>query len=114
MKVQHQLRGDPFSLKFDSVIRMDQVLMEWWKNAPLQYQICEDWLNVEDAKKGIDQCKNDSSLILFNYFLAFMMDIYSALLQPSALGTSNDQILSVVQELSLRRSLDCCQLLIYS
>ncbi|KAI8887196.1 hypothetical protein K501DRAFT_269166 [Backusella circina FSU 941] len=114
MQIQHQLKGDPFSLKFESIIRMDDVLREWWESVPLQYKICEDWLNVEQAKTGIDRCDNDSSLILFNYSLAFMMDIYSALLQPSALGTSNNQILSVVQEFSLRRSLDCCELLIYS
>lgn len=108
------MKGEPFSLKFESIIRLDDVLKEWWKSVPQEYHLCDDWLDLEQAKAGVDECQDENHLALFNHFIVSMIDIYSSLLQPNAVETQNDQVLSVVQELSLRRCLNCCQLLIHS
>ncbi|KAI8889150.1 hypothetical protein K501DRAFT_329267 [Backusella circina FSU 941] len=113
-QIHHQLKGEAFSLKFESIIRLDDVLKEWWKSVPPEYYVCENWLDLEEAKIAVEKCQVEEHLALFNYFVVSMIDIYSSLLQPNTLETKNDQILSVVQELALRRCLHGCQLLICS
>jgi hypothetical protein len=101
-------------LTFETIIELDEVLNMWWRNAPSEYQVCIEWLDLEKCKDAISRCTNGSNLMFFNQFLAFMVDIYSTLLQPKALNNADDQILSVVQELTLRRSIHCSEVLIYS
>ncbi|KAI8887579.1 hypothetical protein K501DRAFT_306352, partial [Backusella circina FSU 941] len=83
---------------------------EWWKGLPEKYHLCDDWLDVEQCKEKIDETQDSAPLMMFIRFQIFTMDIYSCLLQPKALDSDNNQLLSMVQELMLERSLHCCQL----
>ncbi|KAI8887198.1 hypothetical protein K501DRAFT_330779 [Backusella circina FSU 941] len=98
------------AIKFSDIILVDGIIAEWWHNLPLKYRICEDWLNVQQLKIGIDQNTDSMVLLLVVYFLSYNNDIYATLLTPN----DADFILSMVHEQALARCLYCSQVTVYA
>lgn len=105
--------GAVCSLSFESIVRLDEMLKEWWEDLPEKYHFCDNWLDPEQCKGRIDETNDSAPLMMFIRFQIFTMDIYSCMLKPKALDSGNNQLLSIVQELMLERSLHCCQLVRY-
>ncbi|KAI8882204.1 hypothetical protein K501DRAFT_187378, partial [Backusella circina FSU 941] len=105
---RHFLSKDAvFSLKFADIILVDDIISGFWRHLPAQYHLCESWLDMEEVKSKMNQCRDGSALMVIAYFFSYIADIYATLLTPS----DDSLILTVFQERVLKRCLHCSQLL---
>lgn len=90
------------------------MISDWSKQAPDGYCLCGDLNNIESCVEGIDSTSDCVLLMSFIHYQAFIVSIYSSLLQPIALGNDHNQLLSFIQQSSLEKSLKAGQLLIHA
>jgi hypothetical protein len=69
--MHYQFKGYPFTLTFETIIELDEVLNMWWRNAPSEYQVCIEWLDLEKCKDAISRCTNGSNLMFFAFWLIY-------------------------------------------
>lgn len=93
-------------------MRLEDIINEWSSAMPEEFRLCADLKNEQLCREAIASTNDVIKLISFVHFHVFLIGIYSCLLQPIALGSENDQILSYVQQHSLESSLKSCRLLI--
>ncbi|CAO3641969.1 unnamed protein product [Mucor hiemalis] len=104
--------GKTCTLTFESIVRLEDIINEWSSAMPEEFRLCADLKNEQLCREAIASTNDVIKLISFVHFHVFLIGIYSCLLQPIALGSENDQILSYVQQHSLESSLKSCRLLI--
>lgn len=106
--------GKTCTLTFESIVRLEDIINEWSNAMPEEFRLCADLKNEQLCREAIAKTNDVIKLASFVHFHVFMIGIYSCLLQPIALGTENDQLLSYVQQHSLQSSLTSCRLLIHT
>lgn len=79
---------------------------------PERFRLSPDMRNEQICMAAIDETDDFLKLLSFVHFHIFLVGIYSCLLQPVALGTENDQLLSFIQQHSLEDTLKSCRLII--
>lgn len=97
----------------DSLIRLEGVLLEWGSQAPEVFQLCTDINDIEACMELIDNTTDCIMLMSFIHYQSFVVSVYSSLLHPITLG-DNDQLLSIVQQRSLEKSLKAGHVLIHT
>jgi hypothetical protein len=95
-------------LPFEVILQLDQVINEWWTSLPPRYRMCPDWLDLDQCIKAMNETTDGVTLISFINFLIYILGAYSQMLQPKS--TTNDSVLSIVEKMTLERSLHCCRI----
>lgn len=90
------------------------MILEWSNSIPKEFRLCIDLKDIDLCKAAVDKSTDSVVLMLFIQFQSFIISIHSCLLQPIALGSDNDQLLSFVQRRSLDTSLKGCKLIIHA
>lgn len=90
------------------------MISEWVSTIPQEFRLCIGEKDMDLCKIVLDRTTDTVVLITFIQFQAFLINEYSCLLQPIALGNDNDQLLSFVQQRSLDKSLRGCKLLMHA
>ncbi|KAI8887151.1 hypothetical protein K501DRAFT_176087, partial [Backusella circina FSU 941] len=105
--------GSVCTLKVEALDILNSIINEWWRDLPAKFRFCESWDSKEECEKAIDDCEDTVTLIIFNFFLVFILGLYSSLLKP--LGNKNDpeDFLSAVQQYTLDKTYLFCHLLVY-
>lgn len=105
--------GSICTIKFEALDILNSLINNWWRDLPTRFRFCESWDSKEECEKAMDDCEDTVTLLTFNFFLVFILGLYSSLLKP--LGNTNDpgDFLSAVQQYTLDKSYLCCHLLVY-
>ncbi|KAG2198331.1 hypothetical protein INT47_003044 [Mucor saturninus] len=105
--------GYESTLSLESLIRLEGVLLEWGSHAPEVFKLCTDMNDTDALLEIIDNTTDCVMLISFIHYQSFIVSVYSSLLHPITLG-DNDQLLSIVQQRSLEKSLTAGHVLIHA
>ncbi|KAI8884027.1 hypothetical protein K501DRAFT_332930 [Backusella circina FSU 941] len=104
--------GHVCTLPLEVILRLDEVINEWWSSLPKRYRICDHWLDSEQCIKNINETTDGVVLISFVNFLIYILGAFSQMLQPKSVA--DNTVLSIVENLTLERSLYCCRMVMCS
>ncbi|EPB85686.1 hypothetical protein HMPREF1544_07512 [Mucor circinelloides 1006PhL] len=113
MKSIHRVQlGTTCALSFESILVMEDVIKEYTKAVPAEFRLCDDLNNVEMCFHAIENTVDSVLLVNFVQFHILQMSVYSCLLQPKALNSQGQQLLSSIQEHSLENALKSTQFIL--
>lgn len=101
-------------LTFESIVRLEDVINEWFNCIPIKFRVSADFRSETMCKAAVDETSDCILLMTFLHFHLFLVNIYSSLAQPIALNEHNDLLLPIVQQACLHHTLKGCRLLLHT
>lgn len=100
-------------MSFESILRLDEVMLEYRQTIPKQWDICKDVYDEEQCKKAIDGSFDYFAIFTFIQFHVIVLTFYGTFLQPVALNNESDDLLNIVRQHALERSRKATRLVLY-
>ncbi|KAI8330846.1 hypothetical protein BC941DRAFT_164404 [Chlamydoabsidia padenii] len=98
--------GQVGQLNLETIVRFDQVCLDWWKNLPWRY--CDNPYD-DSARWAIEHSDDDIALVAHSFILTLTLGVHSTLLHPQNLH--NDQLSDSIQKKAMMMILNCCELM---
>ncbi|KAG1233265.1 hypothetical protein G6F68_007693 [Rhizopus microsporus] len=107
------LIGSTCTISFETVARMDQFLLDFGKNIPSEWRLCDNVFDEAKCRKALDQTTNPVAIHAFLHFAVLIVILYVTILQPVSVNDENDLLLQHIQRNALEKSLKMSRLLLY-
>lgn len=92
---------------------MDQFLLDFGKNIPSEWRLCDNVFDEAKCRKALDQTTNPVAIHAFLHFAVLIVILYVTILQPVSVNDENDLLLQHIQRNALEKSLKMSRLLLY-
>lgn len=100
-------------MSFETILRLDEVILEYRQTIPKQWDICKDLYDEEQCMKAIDESFDYFAVYTFIQFHSIVLTFYGTFLQPVALNNESDDLLNIVRQHALERARKATRLVIY-
>ncbi|KAG1137497.1 hypothetical protein G6F37_007965 [Rhizopus arrhizus] len=105
--------GSTCTVSFETILRLDEVMLEYRRTIPKQWDICKDVYDEEQCRRAIDGSFDYFAIFTFIQFHVIVLTFYGTFLQPVALNNESDDLLNIVRQHALERSRKATRLVLY-
>ncbi|KAI8352101.1 hypothetical protein BD560DRAFT_492722, partial [Blakeslea trispora] len=101
--------GRTCKLSFESIFRVEEVMMEWASIVPQEFRLSENFNDYSLCSSAIESATDVFKILMFTDFHMVQISLFSSLLQPTE---EYLEIAQFVLHYALEKSLQSCQLLL--